>query len=78
LPEVRGHSQRQEADFSESKGFSFFLRYPIENIAQRGKAAVAAGFIDFVASHKGQKLIRKYGKAKQHGEGLYNDAAYPR
>ena len=38
-------------------------------------AATAAKFIDFVASEKGQKVIREYGKDK-HGEGLYNDAAY--
>ena len=38
-------------------------------------AAVAARFIDFVASEKGQKLIREYGQDK-YGEGLYNDAAY--
>jgi tungstate transport system substrate-binding protein len=40
-------------------------------------AATAAKFIDFVASDKGQKLIREYGKDK-HGEGLYNDAEYAR
>jgi len=38
-------------------------------------ATIAAKFIDFVASHKGQKIIREYGKDK-YGEGLYNDAAY--
>jgi tungstate transport system substrate-binding protein len=38
-------------------------------------ATIAAKFIDFVASQKGQKIIREYGKDK-HGEGLYNDAAY--
>jgi tungstate transport system substrate-binding protein len=38
-------------------------------------AAVAAQFIDFVASEKGQQIIRDYGK-DQFGEGLYNDAAY--
>jgi len=35
----------------------------------------AAKFIDFVASKEGQEIIVSYGKA-QHGEGLYNDAAY--
>lgn len=35
----------------------------------------AAKFIEFVASDKGQKIIREFGKA-QYGEGLYNDAAY--
>ena len=38
-------------------------------------AATAAKFIDFVASEKGQRVIREYGKDK-HGEGLYNDATY--
>ena len=38
-------------------------------------AALAAKFIDFVASEKGQKIMREYGQDK-HGEGLYNDAAY--
>ena len=38
-------------------------------------AATAAKFIDFVASDRGQKIIREYGKEK-YGEGLYNDAAY--
>lgn len=40
-----------------------------------GGAAIAGKFIDFVASEKGQAIIRDYGKA-QYGEGLYNDAAY--
>ena len=35
----------------------------------------AAKFIDFVASDRGQQIIRDYGKEK-YGEGLYNDAAY--
>jgi tungstate transport system substrate-binding protein len=35
----------------------------------------ASKFIDFVASERGQKIIRDYG-ADKHGEGLYNDAAY--
>jgi tungstate transport system substrate-binding protein len=38
-------------------------------------ASTAAKFIDFVASKKGQQIIREYGKVK-YGEGLYNDAAY--
>lgn len=36
---------------------------------------LASEFIDFVASEKGQKIIRDYGTDK-YGEGLYNDAAY--
>jgi tungstate transport system substrate-binding protein len=35
----------------------------------------AAKFIDFVASDRGQQIIRDYGKDK-YGEGLYNDSAY--
>ena len=38
-------------------------------------AAIAAKFIDFVASEKGQKIISDFGK-EQFGEGLYNDASY--
>lgn len=38
-------------------------------------AAIAAKFIDFVASEKGQAIIRKFGKA-DYGGGLYNDAIY--
>lgn len=38
-------------------------------------SALAAGFIDFVASQKGQDIIRAFGK-DAHGEALYNDAAY--
>ena len=38
-------------------------------------AKMAAKFIDFVASEKGQKIIREYGK-ELYGEGLYNDAVY--
>lgn len=38
-------------------------------------AGAAAQFIDFVASPKGQEIIRDYGK-NLHGEGLYNDAEY--
>jgi tungstate transport system substrate-binding protein len=38
-------------------------------------AESAAKFIDFVASDRGQQIIRDYGKDK-HGEALYNDAAY--
>lgn len=37
--------------------------------------STAAKFIDFVASDKGQKIIRDYGK-ELYGEGLYNDTAY--
>ena len=42
-----------------------------------GKPAsdLAAGFIEFVASQKGQDIIRAFGK-DAHGEALYNDAAY--
>lgn len=36
---------------------------------------LAVGFILFVGSEKGQGIIRGYGKA-EHGEALYNDAAY--
>ena len=36
---------------------------------------LAAGFIAFVASQKGQDIIRTFGK-DAHGEALYNDAAY--
>jgi tungstate transport system substrate-binding protein len=35
----------------------------------------AAKFIDFLSSPEGQKIIKDFGK-KEHGEGLYNDAAY--
>ena len=35
----------------------------------------AAKFIQFVASEKGQQIIRQFG-ADLYGEGLYNDAAY--
>jgi tungstate transport system substrate-binding protein len=38
-------------------------------------AAVAAQFIDFVASKQGQEIIRDFGKT-EHGDGLYNDAEY--
>jgi tungstate transport system substrate-binding protein len=38
-------------------------------------AESAGKFIDFVASDRGQQIIRDYGKEK-YGEGLYNDAAY--
>ncbi len=37
----------------------------------------AAKFIDFVASDRGQQIIRDFGVA-EHGAGLYNDAAYAR
>jgi tungstate transport system substrate-binding protein len=38
-------------------------------------AGSAAQFIDFVASDRGQQIIRDYGKDR-YGAGLYNDAAY--
>ena len=38
-------------------------------------AAIAARFIQFVASDKGQQIIRDFGRA-QFNEGLYNDAVY--
>jgi len=38
-------------------------------------SAQAAAFIDFVASGKGQQVIRDYGAAA-YGDSLYNDAAY--
>ena len=38
-------------------------------------ADIASKFIDFVASSKGQQIIRDYGKEK-YGEALYNDAEY--
>ncbi|MGE4492168.1 MAG: substrate-binding domain-containing protein [Syntrophotalea sp.] len=38
-------------------------------------AAIAAKFIDYVASEQGQTIIRDCGAA-EYGEGLYNDAAY--
>lgn len=38
-------------------------------------AAIAAKFIAFVGSPAGQKIIRDFGR-KEHGAGLYNDAAY--
>jgi tungstate transport system substrate-binding protein len=40
-------------------------------------SVLAARFIEFVASEKGQKIIRDFGK-DQYGEGLYNDAVYAR
>ena len=40
-------------------------------------ADTAAAFIDFVASKEGQDIIGNFGKA-EHGEPLYNDAAYAR
>ena len=44
--------------------------------ATRG-AAVAAKFLDFLASEKAQQIIRDFGKDR-YGEGLYNDAQYAR
>jgi len=35
----------------------------------------ASDFIDFVASEKGQSILRNYGK-KMYGESMYNDAEY--
>jgi tungstate transport system substrate-binding protein len=40
-------------------------------------AATAAKFIDFVASSRGQQIIKDYGRDR-YGQGLYNDAAYAR
>jgi tungstate transport system substrate-binding protein len=40
-------------------------------------ATIAAKFIDFVSSERGQKIVRDYGKDR-YGEGLYNDATYAR
>jgi tungstate transport system substrate-binding protein len=37
-------------------------------------ATIAAKFIDFMSSERGQKIIRYYGK-DLYGEGLYNGAA---
>ena len=44
--------------------------------ATRG-AAVAAKFLDFLASEKAPQIIRDFGKDR-YGEGLYNDAQYAR
>ena len=44
--------------------------------ATTGQSA-ASQFVDFVASEKGQLLIRNFGKDR-FGEGLYNDAEYAR
>ena len=44
--------------------------------ATTGQSA-ASLFVDFVASEKGQLLIRNFGKDR-FGEGLYNDAEYAR
>jgi tungstate transport system substrate-binding protein len=38
-------------------------------------AAVAAKFIDLLASAKGQMIIREYGRDK-HGKGPCNNASY--
>jgi tungstate transport system substrate-binding protein len=40
-------------------------------------ASTAAAFVDFVASEQGQEIIRAFGR-QEHGESLYNDAAYAR
>ena len=42
---------------------------------QSSGAAIAAQFIQFVASPDGQKIVRDFGRA-EHDEGLYNDADY--
>jgi tungstate transport system substrate-binding protein len=42
-----------------------------------GESALAARFVDFLASEKAQQIIRNYGKDR-YGEGLYNDAQYAR
>ena len=41
------------------------------------QSAMAAKFVDFLASERGQKIIREFGK-DQYQEGLYNDANYAR
>ena len=38
-------------------------------------ADLAARFVEFVSSEKGQNIIRGYGK-EQYGQALYDDAAY--
>ena len=38
-------------------------------------ASLGAKFIEFVASERGQEIIRSYGK-KTYGEALYNDVSY--
>ncbi|MFA4919080.1 MAG: substrate-binding domain-containing protein [Thermodesulfovibrionales bacterium] len=38
-------------------------------------ASISSKFIDFIASERGQKIIREFGR-ELYGEGLYNDAAY--
>jgi len=40
-------------------------------------ADLAARFVEFVSSEKGQNIIRSYGK-EQYGQALYDDAAYAR
>jgi tungstate transport system substrate-binding protein len=40
-------------------------------------ATIAAKFVDFASSERGQEIIRDYGK-DLYGDGLYNDAAYAR
>jgi tungstate transport system substrate-binding protein len=41
----------------------------------RPGASISSKFIDFIASERGQKIIREFGR-ELYGEGLYNDAAY--
>ncbi|MFZ5994843.1 MAG: substrate-binding domain-containing protein [Thermodesulfobacteriota bacterium] len=52
-----------------------FLVNTYHALCRPAGAASASGFIDFVASEEGQRIIRQYGK-ERYGEGLYNDAAY--
>jgi len=41
----------------------------------RHGASISSKFIDFIASERGQKIIREFGR-ELYGEGFYNDAAY--
>jgi tungstate transport system substrate-binding protein len=56
-----------------------FLINTYHALAQPGRATAGAEtarrFIRFVASDRGQAIIRDFGRDR-HGEGLYNDAAY--
>jgi ABC-type tungstate transport system permease subunit len=47
------------------------------NASKNYGAALAARFVDFLASEKGQKIVRDYGK-DPYGEALYRDARYAR
>ncbi len=53
----------------------FYIVGPENDPAGIAKAAIASGFIDFVASEQGQGIIRDYGK-DLYGEAIYNDAEY--